>query len=123
MFFVINQLEFGTAPAFKSGEGGKQMKKALLAMMILAGSAVAGPRITVGIGFGAPAPVAVVRPVCPGPGYFWVDGYYGPAGVWVPGFWRAPVVGVGPRFVAPRYVAPPFVAYEHGHEFRRGFRR
>jgi hypothetical protein len=104
--------------AFKSGEGGKQMKKALLAMMILAGSALAGPRITVGIGFGGPAPVAVVRPVCPGPGYFWVDGYYAPAGVWVPGFWRAPVVAVGPRFEGPH-----FVAYERGREFRRGFRR
>ena len=52
------------------------MKKALLAMVLLAGSALAGPRISIGIGFGAPAPLAMVRPACPGPGYAWVDGYY-----------------------------------------------
>jgi hypothetical protein len=91
------------------------MKKALLAMVLVAGSALAGPRIAVGIGFGAPAPVAVVRPACPGPGYVWVGGYYGPAGVWVPGFWRAPVVIAHP-FVAPRH-------FDHGRDFRRDFRR
>ena len=96
------------------------MKKALLGIVLLAGSALAGPRITVGIGFGAPAPVAVVRPVCPGPGYIWVEGYYAPSGVWVPGFWRAPVVGVA---VAPHYVAPHYFAYDHGRDFRHEFRR
>jgi hypothetical protein len=101
------------------------MKKAVLALMLLAGSAFAGPRIAVGIGFGVPARVVVARPVCPGPGFVWVDGYYGPAGVWVPGFWRAPVVGyaVGPRLVGPGYVAPHYFAYEHGREFRREFHR
>jgi len=94
------------------------MKKAVLAMMIFAGSVLAGPRFTVGIGFGAP--VAVVRPVCPGAGYVWVDGYYGPAGVWVPGFWRAPVVSVA---VGPRWVGPHYFADGRGHEFRRDFRR
>lgn len=73
------------------------MKKALLAMVLLAGSALAGPRISIGIGIGAPAPVAVVRPACPGPGYVWVDGYYGQNRVWVPGFWRAPAVVVAPH--------------------------
>jgi hypothetical protein len=93
------------------------MKKAALAMILLAGSAFAGPRITVGIGFGAPARVIVARPVCPGPGYVWMDGYYAPNGIWVSGFWRAPVI-VGPRFVGPHYSA-----YNHGREFRRDFRR
>lgn len=93
------------------------MKRAMLAMVLLAGSALAGPRISVGIGFGAPAPVAVVRPVCPGPGYVWVDGYYAPNGVWVTGFWRAPAVAVR---VAPRVVEPHFIDRDHD---RRDFRR
>jgi hypothetical protein len=93
------------------------MKKAMAVMMLLAGGLCAAPRVTVGIGFGVPAPVAVVRPVCPGPGYAWVDGYYAPSGVWVAGYWAPPVVRVGPRFVAP---------YEHArivdHRFEH-FRR
>jgi Na+/proline symporter len=95
------------------------MKKAMLAMVLLAGSAFAGPRIAVGIGFGAPARVAVVRPACPGPGYVWVDGYYAPNGIWVAGFWRAPVFGVA---VAP-HLAPHYFAYDRGRDARRDFRR
>ena len=63
------------------------MKKAIAVMMILAGSLAAAPRVTFGIGFGAPAPVAVVRPACPGPGYTFINGYYAPNGVWVAGYW------------------------------------
>lgn len=64
--------------------------------MLLAGSLAAAPRISVGIGFGVPAPVAVVRPA---PGYVWMDGYYAPNGVWVAGYWAPPaVVHVAPRF-------------------------
>lgn len=77
------------------------MKKAMAAMMLLAGALCAAPRVTVGIGFGVPAPVTVVRPACPGPGYTWVDGYYGPSGVWVGGYWAPPVVRVAPRFGHP----------------------
>jgi hypothetical protein len=69
------------------------MKKAMAVMMLLAGGLCAAPRVTVGIGFGVPAPVVVVRPVCPGPGYAWVDGYYAPNGVWVAGYWAPPAVG------------------------------
>jgi hypothetical protein len=104
------------------------MKKAMLAMALLAGSAFAGPRISIGIGFGAPAPVAFARPACPGPGYVWVDGYNGPRGAWTPGFWRAPVA------VAPRVIVQPHRDYyDRGHDrdsrrdfhrdFRRDFRR
>ena len=75
------------------------MKKAIAVMMLLAGGLFATPRVTVGIGFGAPAPVAVARPVCPGPGYTWIDGYYAPSGVWVAGYWAPPAVAR----VAPRY--------------------
>jgi hypothetical protein len=98
------------------------MKKAVLATILLAGSALAGPRVGVGVGFGAPAPVAVVRPICPGPGYVWVDGYYAPSGMWVPGFWRAPAIdfAVRSRVVRPRYFAYDHGrgAYDHGREFR-----
>ena len=41
------------------------MKKAIAVMMLLGGSVFAAPRVTVGIGVGAP--VVVVRPACPGP--------------------------------------------------------
>jgi len=90
------------------------MKKAIAVMMLLAGGLFATPRISVGIGFGAPAPVAVVRPACPGPGYTWVDGYYGPSGVWVAGYWAPPaVVRVAPRVEHARVIDHRF---EH---FRR----
>jgi hypothetical protein len=69
------------------------MKKAMVAMMFLAGGLFAGPRFGVGISIGAPA--AVVRPVCPGSGYTWVDGYNTPNG----GYWAPPAaVRVAPRY-------------------------
>ncbi|HTS24528.1 MAG TPA: hypothetical protein VMH81_01560 [Bryobacteraceae bacterium] len=95
------------------------MKKAVAVMMLLAGGLFAAPRVSIGIGIGVPAPVAVVRPVCPGPGYYWVDGYYAPSGVWVAGYWHAPVVVAPlvrpyfPRVERARVVVP---RYEH---FRR----
>jgi hypothetical protein len=75
------------------------MKKAIAMMMLLGGGLFAAPAVRFGVGFGAPAPVAVVRSVCPGPGYAWVNGYYAPGGVWVGGYWAPPaaVVHVGPR--------------------------
>jgi WXXGXW repeat (2 copies) len=80
------------------------MKKAMAVMMLLAGGLMAAPRVSVGIGFGVPAPV-VAAPPCPGPGYTWVNGYYAPSGVWVAGYWAPPaVVTVAPRvFHAPAY--------------------
>jgi hypothetical protein len=126
-----SEMPFGMRPAVLYGVRSKQMKKALLAMVLLAGSALAGPRISIGIGFGAPAPLAMVRPACPGPGYAWVDGYYGRNRAWVPGFWRRPAV------VAPRFVAPHSFSYDrrndyrhddhgrndHSRDFRHDFRR
>lgn len=96
------------------------MKKLWLGIVLLAGSALAGQRVAVGIGFGAPAPVTMVRPVCPGLGYVWVEGYYAPNRIWVPGYWRAPVVGVT---VAPHYVTPHYFADDHRRDFRHEFRR
>ena len=97
------------------------MKKTIAVMMLLAGGLFAAPRISVGIGFGVPAaPVAVVRPVCPGPGYTWVDSYYAPNGVWVAGYWAPPAVVVAPPVVR---VAPRFdharVVVDHGRGFDR----
>jgi len=90
------------------------MKKAVAVMMLLAGGLFAMPRISVGIGFGAPAPVAVVRPACPGPGYTWVDGYYAPNGAFVAGYWAPPaVVRVAPRYEHAR------VMDRHFDHFRR----
>jgi hypothetical protein len=68
------------------------MKKKLLVLLLLAGSTLfAGTRVYVG--FGAPPPVAVYAPPCPGPGYTWVDGYWywsGPHRYWHNGWWRPP---------------------------------
>jgi hypothetical protein len=84
------------------------MKTKLIATLMLAtGSLFAGPRISIGVGFGvpvAPAPVVVARPAyvapplgyigaAPGPGYVRVNGFYefvGGRRVWRPGYWRAP---------------------------------
>jgi hypothetical protein len=68
-------------------------------MMLLAGGLFAAPRVRfdVGVGFRAPARVAVVRPACPGPGYTWVNGYYGSNGAMIAGYWAPPVVRVAPR--------------------------
>ncbi len=58
----------------------------------------------------APAPpppprVVYSRPPMPGPGYYWVDGYYNyayPRYVWVPGYWATPPYA-NSYWVAPRY--------------------
>src|SRR5215469_9752727 len=78
------------------------MKKALVGMIILAGTLCASPRVSVGFSFGAPAPVAAVRPPCPGPGYNWVDSYYASNGGWVAGYWAPPAVTVAPRYERER---------------------
>jgi hypothetical protein len=96
------------------------MKKAVAVMMLLAGGLFAAPRVSIGIGIGVPAPivpvapVAVVRPVYPGPGYTWVNGYYTPAHAWVAGYWAPPAV----VRVAPRYYGRPAFVPHYGY-FRR----
>ena len=98
------------------------MKKTMAVMMLLAGGLFAAPRVTVGIGFGVPAPVAVVRPACPGPVYSWVYGYYGPNGAFVAGYWAPPaaVVRVAPVYEHARVIEPRYAArfdhdrFDHG---------
>jgi hypothetical protein len=99
------------------------MKSKLLALVFLAGSAAfAGPRIFVGVGFGA-APVAVYAPppayvpVAPGPGYAWVAGYRYPVGAgwgWHSGYWAARPYAHA-SWVAPRVYGGRF----HGGYWRR----
>ena len=52
------------------------MKHKLIAGLILAGSSLfAAPGFSVGVRFGAPAPVAPVYATpCPGPDYVWIGG-------------------------------------------------
>jgi hypothetical protein len=83
--------------------------------MLLVGGLLAAPAVRVGIGIGVPAPVAVVRPTCPGLGYTRVDGYYARDGVWVAGYWIPPAVVT----VAPRYAPVPIIA-RHARHFDRG---
>ena len=87
------------------------MKTKLLAVMLLAGGSMfAQTRFSVGVGFGGqhagsyqpPPSYANDIPPCPGPDYYWVDGYwsqnYG-RNTWIAGYWnRQPFRGVTTRF-------------------------
>ena len=55
--------------------------------------ACAAPRGRIYVRIAPPAPVVETRVVAPGPGYFWVPGYYawdGAAYAWTPGRWELP---------------------------------
>lgn len=98
------------------------MKKIILTLMLIAGSA-AYAQVSIGIRIGPPPPPRVirVRPVAPGPGFAWVDGYWYPVGnhyKWHDGYWTRPPYGgavwLGPRHDGERF----FEGYwegEHGH--------
>jgi hypothetical protein len=99
----------------------KRMKRAARAGVLLAGvlmtgsSLLAQGRFSVGIrlgapGYYAPPPVAVYRPPYPGPGYYWVDGYYDAYGSWFAGYWAA-----------PRYVRPYGYGYGYGYVAPRSY--
>jgi hypothetical protein len=107
------------------------MKRLLAALVLTAGLGFAAD-VSVGIRFGAPpAPRVVrVRPVAPGPGYFWVDGYWYPNGrryVWHDGYWTRPP-HAGYRWIAPRYEGGMFYQgywdgdrgrFDHDHAWDR----
>lgn len=88
------------------------IRASVLAGALLLGGSVMHAQISVGISIGHPPPPRVVRvrPVAPGPGYFWVDGYWYPVGGryrWHQGYWsRPPYEGaswVGPRWEGGRF--------------------
>jgi hypothetical protein len=64
------------------------MKTWMLGAAMVAGAAAMGsmPAAAQEFGMHMRGPVAYVPP-CPGPGYFWVDGYM-TNGYWVPGRWE-----------------------------------
>jgi len=91
------------------------VKMKLLALMLLASGSVPG-QVSFGISIGPPPPppppVYYARPVAPGPGFVWVDGYWVPARGhyrWRNGYW------VRPPFVGARWIGP---RYEHGRYYR-----
>ena len=73
------------------------LKKMMLGAALVAGTLGVGtaPAHAARFGVYVGGPAAYIPP-SPGPGYVWVDGYYGH-----PGFWRAPVVGFGYRYRGP----------------------
>lgn len=112
------ELLYGWRDSLKIPGGGSNMKSKLLALaLMVGGSALAGPRVFVGVGIGGgpaylppPPPRVYYQPPAPGPGFGWVSGYYYPAGprwAWRPGHWAArPYPGAvwfGPRYYRGRY--------------------
>ena len=108
---------------------------ALLPPMLLTGSPALKAQVSVGIGIGAPPPPRVyARPVAPGPGYVWVDGYWYPVNghyVWHRGYWTQPPYGgaiwVGPRWEGGRYYNGYWNGdrgrFEHDHRWDREHER
>jgi len=107
------------------------MMKKLLAIVLLAGGTLFG-QVSIGIRIGPPPPPRVlrVRPVAPGPDFFWVDGYWYPAGGryrWHDGYWTRPPYA-GARWIAPRHDGEQFFngywegdrgRIEHDHRWDR----
>jgi hypothetical protein len=107
------------------------MMKKLLAILLLAGGSLFG-QVSIGIRIGPPPPPRVirVRPLAPGPDFFWVDGYWYPAGGryrWHAGYWTRPPYG-GARWMAPRHDGERFYdgywegergRFEHDHRWDR----
>jgi len=100
------------------------MKKKLLTLPFLFGGMLFA-QISVGIEIGAPPPprIVAVRPVAPGPGFAWVEGYWYPVGhhwKWHNGYWTRPpypnAVWVVPRHDGRRY----YEGYWEGDRGRLG---
>ena len=108
------------------------MKK-LLAAMLLTAALGFGAEVSFGIQIGTPPPaprVVRVRPIAPGPGYVWVDGYWYPVGNhyrWHDGYWSRPPYE-GYRWIGPRYERGTFFQgywdgsrgrFDHDHRWDR----
>ena len=107
------------------------MKKLIAIALLVAGSMFG--QVSIGIRIGAPpAPRVVrVRPVGPGPGYVWVDGYWYPQGHryrWHNGYWTLPPYA-GANWIGPRYeggmffegywAGPRYEHFDHDHRWDR----
>ncbi len=104
------------------------IKATLCAVMLFGCSSAVRAQVSVGVGIviGQPPPPRVVRvlPPRPGPGFFWVAGYWYPVRgryAWHRGYWARPpyegAIWVAPRYERGRY----FVGHwdgPHGREER-----
>lgn len=110
------------------------MKKLLIALLLVCGSAFAGTRVFIGIGVGGhgyyppPPPVVAYAPPCPGPGFYWVPGYsyrIGPRPFWRNGYWAPRPHWVGPRYYRhdDRYRGDRYYRYDRHDRDDRRWRR
>ncbi len=97
------------------------MGKKLLPFVLLAGAFGLSAQIGIGIRIGPPPPprVVAVRPVAPGPGFTWVDGYWYPVDgrySWHEGYWSRPPYE-GAHWVAPHHDGRQFYGgyWDGGH--------
>ena len=86
--------------------------KAILLMLLAAGTMFA--QISIGVRIGPPPPERIVRvqPHSPGPGYTWLAGYWYPSGnkyKWHDGYWTRPAYS-GAHWVQPRYESQQYYA-------------
>jgi hypothetical protein len=101
-----------------------QNKSFLAVAFFVLGSAIGSAQISVGIRIGPPPAPRVVRvqPRSPGPGYFWVDGYWYPNGKkykWHEGYWTRPPYQRA-HWIGPQYEGNMF--YEGRWEGDQGNR-
>ena len=123
---ILGDLPFGKVRAVQM-----DMKKTLLALMLLTGGS-SFAQLSIGVRIGPPPPPRVIhaRPHAPGPDYFWVDGYWYPIGnryKWHDGYWSRPPYA-GAAWVGPRYEGGQFFAgywngdhgrFDHDHRWDR----
>jgi len=95
----------------------------LLGMLMFGAVSLAEAQVSFNVHIGAPPPPRVVHvvPARPGPGYYWIDGYWYPVGnhyKWRNGHWARPPYS-GARWYGPRYSRNQYrVGYWDGHRGR-----